>query len=195
MINYQETFKNCIENKNKPSSNSLVEALILAEKNNHKNKIKYEFKQLIGTWRLYFITGIKSSRQKFPNLIGSGFYLPSFIKITITYKQNHGTSDNNNQGTIENKVQVGLVNLSVTGPTKYIEKKNILAFDFTHLTMSILGVKIYATDIRGGQKSHDQFYQDSVKKQAFFSYFYVDNNLIIARGREGGLALWKKESS
>lgn len=194
MINYQEILTKAITDKrNRPKSELLVEALLLAEKVNHQQKIKYNFQQLLGTWRLYFITGTKNSRKNFANLIGAGFYLPPLIKITINYSQNKNNTVKEERGEVENKVQVGLVKFALTGPIKYITKKNILGFDFTHLTMSILETKIYQTDIRGGVESHNDFYQSSIKQQAFFSYFYVTESLIAARGRGGGLALWKKE--
>lgn len=189
MNNYQVILNQAINQQhNKPKADLLLEALLSAEKTNHQQKIKYQFTQLIGEWQLYFITGTKASRQKFGNFISSGFYIPPLIKITISYQ-----NLSNNQGLIENKVEVGLVKFRLTGPLKYIERKNILAFDFTHLMMYILGAKVYETDVRDGVKSHDNFYQDNVKKQAFFSYFLVTDQLIAARGRGGGLALWKKD--
>lgn len=196
MINYQEILNNAISEKgNKPKSDLLVDALLLAEKANHQQKIKYNLDQLIGNWQLYFITGTKNSRQKFGNLIGAGFYVPPFIKISINYSKNPNETANEEQGEVENKVQVGLVKFALTGPIKYIAKKNILGFDFTHLAMSILGAKVYQKDVRGGVKSHEYFFQSSIKKQAFFSYFLVTDKFIAARGRGGGLALWKKDQS
>jgi hypothetical protein len=194
MINYEDILTRAIINKkNKPKSELVVKALLLAEKVNHQQKIKYQLPELFGNWRLYFITGTKTSRQKWGKLLGAGFYLPPLLKITLNYSKNQTDQVDKAQGKITNQVQVGLVEFSLTGPIKYIPNKNILGFDFTHLTMSILGTKIYQTDVRGGVKSHSDFYQTSIKQQAFFSYFYVTESLIAARGRGGGLALWKKE--
>ncbi len=194
MINYQEILNKAISEKgNKPKSDLLVDALLSAEKASHQHKTKYQFDQLMGSWQLYFITGTKNSRKKFGNLIGAGFYVPQLIKITINYRKNKNYTANEEQGEVENKVQVGLVKFALTGPLKYIAKKNILGFDFTHLAISILGAKVYQTDIRGGVKSHEYFYQSSIKTQAFFSYFLVTDKFIAARGRGGGLALWKRD--
>lgn len=184
-----------IQPKNlKPNSKTVVEALLTAEKNTHKNQQKYEFNQLIGSWRLHFMTGTKNSRQKFGNLIGAGFYLPPFIQVNISYSpQENSESQTEIRGKVENQVKVGLVQFAVTGPTKFIPKKNILGFDFTHLSLSILGKKAYQTDIRSGTKSEEDFYSTNIKQQAFFSYFLVTEEFIAARGRGGGLALWKKQ--
>jgi len=186
------TKKNNQSQDKKPNSELVYQALLNAEKNNHQQKNKYEFNQLIGDWRLIFITGTKDSQKKLGGLLGNGFYLPPFIKIIISYSQEN--NDNNNQGKVDNKVEVGLVKFNITGPVKYIAKKNILAFDFNHLIMSILGVKTFQTDIRGGKKDESKFYEQSINSQAFFSYFLVTENFIAARGRGGGLALWRKEN-
>ncbi len=148
MIDYQEILSNIGKSDHpKPSSKLLFEALSTAEKNCHKQKIKYKFSQLIGEWKLYFITGTKNSRQKLGNVIGSGFFIPSLIKISIKYEHNKKDDlSNENQGIVTNKVQVGLVTFKLAGVIKYLSKKNILAFDFTNLTMLILGQKIYQTD-------------------------------------------------
>jgi len=185
-----------IQTKNpKPNSKTVVDALLTAEKTNHQNKQKYEFNQLIGSWRLHFITGTKNSRQKFGNFIGAGFYLPPFIQININYSpQENSQAQTEIKGKVENQVKFGLVELSVTGPIKFLSKKNILAFDFIHLSLSILGKKAYQTDMRSGTKSEADFYTTNIKQQAFFSYFLVTEEFIAARGRGGGLALWKKNS-
>ena len=181
--------KNQTQDK-KPTSELVYQALLGAEKNSHQQKHKYEFNQLLGDWRLIFITGTKESQKKLGGLLGKGFYLPSFVKVIISYfpEKNH-----DNQGNVANKVEVGLVKFNVTGPIKYVDKKNILAFDFNHLIMSVLGVKTFQTDIRGGKKDESKFYKQSINNQAFFSYFLVTEDFIAARGRGGGLALWRKE--
>ncbi|MBE9221744.1 hypothetical protein IQ215_03450 [Cyanobacterium stanieri LEGE 03274] len=191
-MDYLQTLHSAIEEKSKkPNSETIYSALLNAEKENRKHNIKYDFHQLLGNWRLIFITGTKSSQQKMGGLLGKGFYIPPFAKITISYTKDVNSSTIL-QGKVNNKVNVGLVNFLVSGPIKYIEKRNILAFDFNHLSMSLLGNQLYEQDIRSGVKSEEEFYQNNINKQAFFSYFLVTEKFIAARGRGGGLALWKK---
>lgn len=174
----------------KPKSEIMVKALLEAEKNSHTHKPKYEFSQLIGDWQLYFITGTKNSQKTLGKIIGSGFYLPPIVQVLISYQ----SQDNHpHQGRIKNLVKVGLVSFSIDGPCKFISKKNIIAFDFTYLNMIILGQNMYQTNIRNGRESEGKFYQQNISKLAFFSYFLVTDNLMAARGRGGGLALWKKK--
>lgn len=189
-MEYLETLTSATQGGNKkPPSQLVYQALLDAEKKNHQQKIRYNFAQLWGDWRLTFITGTKSSQQKMGGLLGKGFYLPPLAKITISYIPKNNSSL---QGRVINKVNVGLITFTVSGPIKYIEKKNILAFDFNHLSMAILGTQIYQQDIRNGVKSESDFYDTNISKQAFFSYFLVTEKFIAARGRGGGLALWKK---
>lgn len=181
---------------NKPSSQELVSILLQAEKEAKKNQVKYNFQQLIGTWRLCFITGTQKSRQKLANIIGNGFYLPFFINICLSYSAKDNWEKtleaDELRGKVENTVSFGLVKFTLTGPAKFMRKKNIMAFDFNYLTLSILGTKIYSTEVRGGKSSEEKFYTENISKQAFFTYFLVQENLVAARGRGGGLAVWQK---
>ena len=190
MIDFIKTLNRAVDNQQKsPCAQDTFTALLTAEKHNHRQKPQYQFKQLSGNWRLWFIHGTNKSRSQFANLLKDGFYLPSFIPIKIAYAIDE---NNPHQGRVINTVTVGLVKFTLEGPCKFIEKKNILAFDFTYLTMFILGKKIYTQNIRGGKNSDDNFFSQTISTQAFFSYFLVTDKFIAARGRGGGLALWKK---
>ncbi len=193
MTNFIDILNQAVNDKNSyPKGQVLVEALLAAEKHSHQRKSQYQFEQLKGCWQLHFITGTKNSQKKFGNILGGGFYIPSIFKIIISYSAIGNLEKSLNQGRIENIVKFGLVKFCVDGPCKFICKKNIMAFDFTYLKMWILDVKIYEMNIRNGRNSEANFYETNINRQAFFSYFYVTENVIAARGRGGGLALWKK---
>lgn len=190
MTDFLQILDNATNNKTpKPASKEIVSALLSAEKYSHQHKPQYNVEQLTGNWQLYFITGTKNSQKKLGKILDSGFYLPSFTQVIISYY----FEVNSNQGRVENMVKFGLVKFSIDGPCKFIKKKNIIAFDFTYLIMEILGNKVYQTNIRNGRKSEDKFYTTNISKQAFFTYFLVTDKFIGARGRGGGLALWKKQ--
>lgn len=171
----------------KPLAADLVAALLDLEKQARQDKTSHQFSDLVGTWRLCFITGTKKARNRAGIVLGAGRYLFAPIKIEIRFQQT--TTD---QGSVDNVVQVGLVTLSVSGPAKFQSKKNLLAFDFTQLQLQILGIPIYKGYIRGGKTSEEKFYETSIAKQAFFAFFVIQPELIAARGRGGGLALWVK---
>ncbi|MDJ0689692.1 MAG: hypothetical protein QNJ41_14410 [Xenococcaceae cyanobacterium MO_188.B32] len=175
-----------------PATSQIVDALLEAEKIGKKEKIHYSFHQLLGTWQLRFITGTKKTRAKAGIVLGAGRYLPKFIKICLTYSERllAKPPQDIQAGTVENLVKLGGLKLALEGPIKFVPQKNILAFDFTRLNVNFFGIKLYHGYIRGGKTKEQEFYRESVGKQAFFAYFLIQDNFIAARGRGGGLALW-----
>ncbi|MEG4048300.1 hypothetical protein [Microcoleus sp. Pol17_C1] len=181
------------KSNSKPSSNAVVTALLEAEKSAKKTKTRYCFEQLIGNWQLCFITGTKKTRQKAGIVLGAGRYIPQWIaKIQIAYSAEPVAEGEAHSeiGRVENSVQVGAIALTLSGPTRFLVNKNILAFDFTRITVQLLGKTVYQGFIRGGESRETEFFSLSVGKQAFFAYFLVEDGIIAARGRGGGLALW-----
>ncbi len=172
-----------------PTPEAVVEALLIAEKIAKQTKVHHSYPQLLDTWRLGFITGTKRTRKRAGIILGSGRFLPTWVKIHLSYSQ---SEPNQERGTVKNSVEIGLLQLVLTGPTQFLQKTNILAFDFTQIKVSLSGLKLYEGYIRGGQKREASFWEQSVKDQAFFTYFLVDNCCIAARGRGGGLALWTR---
>ncbi|NEO55763.1 MAG: hypothetical protein F6K54_23435 [Okeania sp. SIO3B5] len=192
-----ETAANSIikNSPNKPSPDSVVSALIQIEKQSKKQENNYSIEQLSGNWQLCFITGTKKTRKRAGTVLGAGRYIPNWVKITLSYFSPLNTSETPEKieiGRVENTVEFAGFKLSLSGTTKFIDKKNILAFDFTKITVKLLGVKLYSGYIRGGQESEDKFATESVGKQAFFAYFLIQEKFIAARGRGGGLAIWRK---
>lgn len=178
----------------RPPAPEVVSALLQLEQETRHQKHQYPWEQLTGTWRLCLITGTRKARQKAGIIMGAGRYLPSWMKISITYEMNGvpGGDPVLATGKVENRAQAQAVQLCVTGPIKFLGPKNILAFDFTRMQVSFFGLKLYDGWIRGGEKSEAKFLEIPVRDQAFFTYFFVSESVIAARGRGGGLALWTK---
>ena len=176
-----------------PNPSKVVEALLDLEKAAKKEKINYSFANLIGSWNLRFITGTKKTRKKAGIVLGAGRYIPQLVKIKITYQDDQQPTPNT--GRVKNCVKLAFLNFSLTGPVKFIEQKNILAFDFTTMKITIFGFKLYDGSLKGGARKESEFHQTEISQQAFFSYFLIQENFIAARGRGGGLALWSREPS
>lgn len=174
-----------------PAPEAVVQALLMAEKTAKQTKVRHAYPQLLGTWRLRFITGTKRSRQRAGVILGIGRFLPSWVKIQLSYSQSQSEQE---RGTVQNSVELGPLQLVLTGPTQFWSKTNMLAFDFTRMKVSLAGLKLYEGYIRGGRDKEARFYEQSVKEQAFFTYFWVQERYIAARGRGGGLALWTRVS-
>jgi hypothetical protein len=180
----------------KPPIPDLITALLESEAMAKKNKPEANFSQLIGNWRLCFV----SSKQTAQTAKKSGQYLPSFLNIQLGYST---TTLNDTEishldsipGSIQNIIQVASVKFTINGPAKFYPKKWLLAFDFTRMKVQIFGITLYNGYIRDGRNSEAKFYQRKINQQAFFAYFLLAKEAIAARGRGGGMALWARISA
>ncbi|MGI0486677.1 hypothetical protein ACN4EK_14655 [Pantanalinema rosaneae CENA516] len=178
----------------RPKAASVVEALLQAEKAAKQQRLSYPLAPLLGQWRLCLATGTRKLRQRGGIALGKGFYLPRFTPAYIGFSdRSNASAPLSNSITISNQIQLGALKIRFTGPANYLGKKNILAFDFTHLHITLLGRSLYSSDIRGGKSKPETFEQQSIAKLPFFAFFLVTPDLIAARGRGGGLALWIRE--
>lgn len=103
----------------------------------------------------------------------------SYFPITAAQRWDAST------GTIENGIFLGLIAaLTFSGPYEYKGKK--LSFDFDKLKLKLgpwkfdFGLKEEIKDYKAG------------KADPFFIVFYVDEDIVCARGRGGGIAFWKR---
>ncbi|MCP6761482.1 MAG: hypothetical protein NHB32_22705 [Fischerella sp. CENA71] len=175
----------------RPKATAVVNALLQAEKAAKYQKIQYPFTSLLGQWRLYFTTGTRKLKKRGGIELGRGFYLPKLASAHICFA---ATDITDGKGEIGNQVQLGPLLLKLTGPAKYLGKKNLLAFDFTQMHISLFGRVVYKQQIRGGKSQTEDFYNQTIAKLAFFSFFLITEDLIAARGRGGGLAIWIRDN-
>ncbi|MBF2064327.1 MAG: hypothetical protein IGS39_07885 [Calothrix sp. C42_A2020_038] len=174
--------------KTRPQADVIVNALLQAEKTAKQQRLTYSFASLSGTWRLCFATGTRSQKRG-GIVLGKGFYMPKFTPAYISFSTSEASD---NTGEITNQIQLGVLRLKLSGLTQYIGKKNLLAFDFHQMQISLFGRTIYNASVPGAKTQPDNFYNYSVAKLPFFAFFVITEDLIAARGRGGGLALWIK---
>jgi hypothetical protein len=171
-----------------PTAEVMVNALLQAEKAAKQQRLTYTFESLLGKWRLCFATGTKKARERGGIVLGKGLYVPRFAGIYISFD---GTLEEDaGRGEIGNQVQLGPLLLKLTGPAQYLGKKNLLAFDFSYVILSLFGRGVYHKQIRSGNVQTEDFYNQPIAKLPFFAFFLITEDLIAARGRGGGLALW-----
>jgi len=184
-----------------PDAVAVVQALIAAENHAKAARFRHDYGQLLGNWRLTFITGTRKARQRAGVALGAGKFLPPWVKITIAYdrgalpalgNQPVPVPESDQQGQVLNTVEFAGSKLAVGGLV-HLHRSRILAFDFTRMTASLGALPIYSGYIRQGADREAKFYQQPVKEQAFFTYFWITEQAIAARGRGGGLALWVRE--
>lgn len=173
-------------------SELIAQTLIATEKAAKKHRKAHAYEQLCKTWQLCWVAGTKQVRRRAGVMMGAGRYLPHWLKINITYTQTEETDLGAMEvrGQVENSVQLGMLQLTLMGLVKFLTGKNLLIFDFTRMRVRVSRLTLYDGYIRGGKKTEASFYDTPIKQQAFFNYFLVDDEVIAARGKGGGLALW-----
>ncbi|MBD2132499.1 MAG: hypothetical protein ACKPA7_09180 [Sphaerospermopsis kisseleviana] len=192
------------EGNKPPVAEIVVNALLAAEKSAKQQRLNYPFESLMGKWRLCFATGTKKVRQRGGIILGKGFYLPKFAAVYISFSPSLDdaslqTSLHTNSQTaagkceISNQVQLGSMVLKLTGSAQYLGKKNLLAFDFTQMQVSLFNRVVYHQRIRSGKVESEDFYSQPIAKLPFFAFFLATEDFIAARGRGGGLAIWIRE--
>jgi hypothetical protein len=149
------------------------------------------YAQLLGTWRLVFVSKAKKT---------SGQWIPNWIQIQITYAQDSTiplkpltAQAASVLGRVYNQVQLGILKLTLSGPTVFNPTNGILAFDFTQFTVEVAERSLFSAPMRGGNKREAEFYDLPLKEQAFFRFFWITPQGVAARGKGGGLALWAKK--
>ena len=192
-------------------------ALAEAEKRSRKQKRRYEYAQLVGTWQLEFVSGTKTQKtgrqgsSKKVKKLGTGRFIPSWIDVSITYgsqaallssellskSSNVGAKDvqlkDVQLGAVVNQVKLGAIALRLSGPTRYWPNTNSLGFDFVHCGGKFAHKMLYSAAIRGGIERVQSFADLTLKEQAFFTFFAVEKDYLAARGKGGGLALWVRK--
>lgn len=177
----------------RPSAESVVDALLQAEKAAKQQRLTYAFEPLLGKWRLCFTTGTKKLRKRGGIVLGKGFYMPKLTPAHISFSVASQEDRNLGRGAITNSVRLNPLFLQFEGLAQYVGKKNLLAFDFNRIQLQLFGRTVYSGNVRGGKVQSENFYNQSVAKLPFFAFFLITENFIAARGRGGGLALWIRE--
>ena len=179
-----------------PPSSAIVTALLEQERAAKTNHFRYRYSDLLGTWRLGWVTGTRKAQNRSGIVLGQGRFLPAWLQISLTYGIESIPSTNPSEptepselterGVVYNRVQWAGSQLQLSGPTQ-LHHQRILGFDFNHLTLHLGNWQVLN---RGIGKPTESFEQTPLKKQAFFTYFWITDQAIAARGRGGGLAIW-----
>lgn len=179
-----------------PQAGAVIDALLQVEKERKQTKRHYDYAQLIGRWRLGFVSGTRKVPPR-PGAsaittLGKGRFVPRLVRIAIAYEP-LSDSGHGNEGKVTNSVMCGPIRLRLSGPTRFWQKTNSLGFDFTAIQVNLGAWSIYDGGLRGGSEREAAFKEQTLKDQAFFTFFLVEPDYIAARGRGGGLALWVRE--
>eukprot|EP00899_Mesostigma_viride_P015809 jgi/Mesvir1/24229/Mv10939-RA.1 len=133
------------------------------------------------TWALVFTSGTKEVQDAMKNLAGGGSYFP------LPARQRFDAEAK----VIENGIYLGpLGSLVFSGNFTWSPKNNMLAFDFDDVKVKLgpLG------PFKFGLKTHSEKGKGGVAggKGPFFLINYCDDDILVAKGRGGGLAVWMR---
>ncbi|MBD2314394.1 hypothetical protein H6G20_22235 [Desertifilum sp. FACHB-1129] len=176
----------------RPAAKAVVYALLQAEKAAKQQHLSYPANSLLGDWRLYFTTSGAANLKQGIAVGKGGFYVPKWVGAQISFHPVAETQPHELE--IANQVKVGLGLLRLVGQARYLEQKNLLAFDFTQIQVKILGKILYQGQFSSRRNSTQPFAERSISQLPFFTFFWITENSIAARGRGGGLAIWVRAS-
>mmetsp|Transcript_542 Transcript_542/g.1548 ORF Transcript_542/g.1548 Transcript_542/m.1548 type:complete len:271 (-) Transcript_542:68-880(-) len=131
-------------------------------------------------WKLVFTVSKSNLNQATSKGLGSvsgngGSFFP------VTAVQNW----NNANMRIQNGIFIlGVFSLIFSGDFELVNKSGILYFDFDRLDIALGPIK-FGFDLPPDEKR-------AGKKRPFFVWVHADQDIAIARGRGGGLAVWKR---
>ncbi|MEX0271216.1 hypothetical protein AB3R30_18930 [Leptolyngbyaceae cyanobacterium UHCC 1019] len=179
----------------RPKAQTVIAAMLEAEKVAKHQRIAYPLEALLGHWRLCFTTLSKVNGRWRSLSTGEslqaakGIYVPKIAQAQISFTHPVESEPNSPTGEIGNQIQVGSILFRLTGPFRYPGKKNLLMFDFNEVQFSVFGKPLYSGSFRSGTQTI-AVEQQAIAKLPFFAFFLITENFIAARGRSGGLALW-----
>tara|TARA_Y100000589_G_scaffold174338_1_gene165427 strand:+ start:108 stop:608 length:501 start_codon:yes stop_codon:yes gene_type:complete len=159
---------------NLPDFNKIVDLEKLA--NQSGSGIRYE--ELIGCWNLRYVW--KKGTDKVDN-ISSSFLQILYARLQLSKLD----SEAKDLGlVIQNSIRFGLFSIVFKGEAFLKGKRPVLFFSFNKVVISISKLKILEKD----------FEKTDTKKLPFFALIALgeDNDWLCARGKGGGLALWKR---
>ncbi len=184
-----------------PDTGEVIDALLQVEKAKKHDRQHYDYEQLIGRWRLGFVSGTRKMQPRpgasAVTTLGKGRFIPRFVRIAIAYEPllegDPEDAQKEDGGHVTNSVTLGPIKLRLDGPTQFWQKTNSLGFDFTTLKVNLGSWSAYNGGLRGGSERDATFKEQTLKDQAFFTFFLVEPDYIAARGKGGGLALWVRD--
>ncbi|WIA20635.1 hypothetical protein OEZ85_005016 [Tetradesmus obliquus] len=176
--------KSCVAKPGAVPAPVVLDAMLQLEAAKLPTEGWLELLQAPGThWRLVFTADekqVQAAKKKQPNK--GGVYFP----IAACQKFDAAQAD------FENGVFLGpIASLTFNGP--YAMKGKQLMFDVVKMNIG-LGPWRFSIPFKKDAKGIAEMDPQDAKKLPFFLYAYIDRDIVVARGRSGGLAVWQRAS-
>lgn len=182
----------------RPSPQVLRESILQLESVQKRHGVRVDLERLLGQWRLVFITPKEN-----PNVFNSLFFP---LRAHQTIYRFPDESDAGNKGDEDSDdgrgsdVEIGefdngvfLLNTAlyfrVIGPMRFAPKQQRLEFSVDKLKVKIGS---FEWEKEGLDEDGYTLKGRTLKKLPFFTFFCVRDDIAVARGRTGGLALYAR---
>lgn len=176
----------------RPSANAVAQALRILEKERVQSKRKVDMP--MGSYRLVLIANEKKKDRKQI----SGQYFPIYGSVSFFPEEQRPKDEETTQGIITNTAKIPIVGgVQFTGWFQWIPRRNKLDFNFYRIALRLFGLPAFSFELKRDKTISDREYFNTAeekRKLPFFTFFFVENDLLGYRGRGGGLALAKLES-
>lgn len=172
----------------RPSPIAVREAILQLEKVQRKNKARSDIAKLYGQWRLIFTASKDTS-----NPLTRALFFP--VRAHQTFhpppSPDQTQADAVHDGVFDNAVILipSLLFFRVAGPMRWVGARNRLEFSFDRLVLKA-GPFEWVKD--GLDKEGYSLENRTAKTLPFFTFFAIRDDIMTARGRSGGLALYAR---
>ena len=163
---------------NLPSLSKLLEL----EKKARVEGSGIEYDSILGLWKFNSVWKQGSDKE---DSISSTLLQVLSASLELK-KKTEGEGPENDKFTIANSIQFGLLSLRFVGIGNLERKQPLLPFSFDYIQIKLASLIILNKSLPKPEKS----------KRPFFALIALDSNgkWLSARGKGGGLALWKKDA-
>tara|TARA_Y100001968_G_scaffold227467_1_gene210217 strand:+ start:251 stop:754 length:504 start_codon:yes stop_codon:yes gene_type:complete len=156
-----------------------IERLLELEKKARVEGSGIEYESLVGLWR--FNSVWKQGTDKEDSISST---LLQVLSASLELKKD-SKDDEKKLFTIANTIKLGLLSLKFSGKANLERKQPILPFSFNCIQIKLASLTILKKSLPSPES----------KKRPFFALIAMDQNgnWLSARGKGGGLAIWKRE--
>lgn len=174
--------------KTRPSASTAGGALLALEKEQKKNRAQTKLEDLVGQWELTLTASGKPNKK---GLFDRPVYFP--ITTRQTFIPDSGAGDGaapTTTGIFDNCIYFAGCELRFFGPYRWERKRNLLLFTAATCVVKVgpLGSWTFDDIDKGGSEIATR----TAKTLPFFTFFYAKNGIAAARGRGGGVALYRR---
>lgn len=174
--------------KTRPSAATAGRALLQLEKEQKKNRAATRIEDLVGQWQL---TLTANGNPKKTGFLNRPVYFPVLTRQTfIPDERGDGEAGAAPTGIFDNCVYFAGCSLRFFGPYRWEAQRNLLLFTASTCVLKIGPIGPFKWD--DIDKAGSELGDRTAKVLPFFTFFYAKNGVAAARGRSGGVALYRR---